>query len=360
MAHIEKCKGGAAAALIRHDERTQGEKDKHIDPALRHLNYNLCERGDSVAYMNNRIKEIMNGKTVRKDAIKAISLVVTCPQDLPEHEQKQFLQSAYNFAVREYRAENIVCAWAHFDEPGAMPHIHIKAVPAVIDKETDKEKLCAKALITRAYLKQLHPRLQQHVESEIGHPVSIINGVTAGKNKEIAELKAETALQRAAELERAIDDYNIELPMLHAKVEAKKAFLKEMETDYDLVTGVKPIKNLITGKVRAYEVPPLVWETQRISKMLQNANEEAAEHLEQLVQEFPELIKNNKALRESNRKMAHEIDKVNATLEHLHPNVQDAFFRYFNELDKPKPAPTLTHSKTAVQSLENDIDERER
>ena len=53
MAHIEKCKGAAAVALILHDERKQGEKDKHIDPTLKHLNYNLCDRGDSIGYVGS-------------------------------------------------------------------------------------------------------------------------------------------------------------------------------------------------------------------------------------------------------------------------------------------------------------------
>ncbi len=337
MAHIEKCKGTKAGALIKHDERAQGTKDEHIDPALRHLNYNLCERGDSIGYMNSRISEIMKDKTLRKDAVKAISLIVTCPQDLPEQEQEKFLRAAYDFAEKEYGKENIISAWVHRDEPGAMPHIHIKAVPAVIDKETGKEKLSAKSLITRAYLKQLHPKLQKYIEAKLGHPVSIINGATAEKNKEIAELKADALKKEITKIEK-------ELQPIRAEFEARKEYVREMEKDYNLINGVKANKS-ITGKVKSYDVPATVWETQQVTQMDRNAHKRAQERWEQLIKDYPEIIKENAKLWEANEelaktyeKMSKEINKVNATLQKMSPEAQKEFWEHFSTQDAPERA----------------------
>ena len=159
MAHIEKCTGAEARALIKHDERKHGTKDEHIDPTKRHLNYNLCNRENSIQFMNERIAEVSRSKTVRKDAVRAISTVITCPRDLPENEREKFLQAAYNFCEKEFGKENIISAWVHRDEPGAQDHIHVKSVPVVLDRATDREKLSAKSLITQAYLKRFHPKL---------------------------------------------------------------------------------------------------------------------------------------------------------------------------------------------------------
>lgn len=370
MAHIEKCKGGEAGALIKHDERTQGEKDKHIDPALRHLNYNLCERGDSIKFMNSRIKEIMQEKTLRKDAVKAISLIITCPQDLPENEQEKFLQAAYDFAVKEYGKENIISAWVHRDEPGAMPHIHIKAVPVVLDKDTGKEKLSAKALITRAYLKQFHPKLQKYVEAELGHPVSIINGATAEKNKEIAELKAETAMKQVEEAER-------KLVAINAEYEPKKAYVEAFARVQESITEDVKEHKTITGKKQA-TMPLDKWERYamsfadreavlkmqgKVERLIEDFQSSAAgEKYQELVRELEQWQDYATRLNNSNNRMAEDIKRINTVFE-KYPEIKERFFEAEEQIkaaEKRSKTPNKTSLSDLVGEAQGEHSERNR
>lgn len=278
MAHIEKCKGTSAGALIRHDERRQGIKDNHIDPEKSRLNYNLCNQGDAINFMNNRINAIMNGRKPRKDAVRAISLIVTCPKNLPSAERRAFFQSVYAFAGKKFGVENLISAWVHRDEPNAQEHIHIKAVPVVIDKNTGQPKLSAKELITRAFLKQFHPELQKHVSQDLGHKVDIINGRTAGKNKEIAELKLQ-------DIRAEIKTQQERQKIINADYEAKKAYISAFNKHFDLISGVKENKSF-TGKIKSYDVPKETWETQRITRMDDIATQQAKAILDKIAKEL--------------------------------------------------------------------------
>lgn len=98
MAHIEKYKAAEARQAILHDERRHKNKDKHIDPSLTHKNYSLCAHpGGGVKYMRKRIKDVMGDRTVRKDAVTAISIIVTAPKTLLPEEYQAFFRSAYGF-----------------------------------------------------------------------------------------------------------------------------------------------------------------------------------------------------------------------------------------------------------------------
>ena len=334
MAHIEKCQGGKARGLILHDERSQGVKDNHIDTKLSHLNYNLCDHGDGIAYMNKRIAEVTQGKTVRKDAVKAISLIVTCPKDLPESEQKDFLRSAASFAEMEFGKQNIICAWCHFDEPGAMPHIHIKAVPIVRDRETGEEKLSAKALVHRSYLRRFHPRLQKYVEKELGHPVSIINGATSKKNLEIADLKAKAAEERVEEAER-------KLAAINAEYESKKAYVEAFTEEHESITKDVKENRSITGKVKSVEMSLEKWQRHAISYADKQSVLQMQNQIEEYIKEFQSVVWGDKHIElkrkleeweklarkqiASNKLMVNEIEGVNEVFRE-YPEIARKFF----------------------------------
>ena len=130
MAHIEKYKASEARQAILHDERRHKNKDKHIDPSLTYKNYSLCVRpGGGVKYMRDRIKEIMGDRTLRKDAVTAVSIIITAPKTLSSEEYRAFFQSAYDFLVKDFGEENIISAECHNDEPLSQSHLHTKIIP---------------------------------------------------------------------------------------------------------------------------------------------------------------------------------------------------------------------------------------
>lgn len=334
MAHIEKCKASAAVALILHDERKQGLKDEHIDPKLSHLNYNLCDRpGGSINYMNRRIDEIMNGKKPRKDAVKLVSTIVTVPKNLPIRETGKFMQAVFEFIAKEYGKENIVSAWVHNDEPGARPHIHIKAVPAITDERTGKTRLSAKDKITRAYLKTFHNRLQTHVEKALGHEVEIINGATAGKNREINEYKAEEA-------KKVLQDYQRQLASVSVEFESKKAYLEQIEREHESISENVKEKKSITGKVKTVEMPAEKWERHAMTFMDREAVKHMKKRLEATIKDFQNSVagqehKTMVADLENLREYAQELETAVETVNEFFTDNPELYQRYVDFVQQP-------------------------
>ncbi len=327
MAHIEKYKAAEARQAILHDERRHKNKDKHIDPALTHKNYSLCARpGGGVKYMRQRIKEIMGDRTVRKDAVTAISVIVTAPKTLPPEEYKAFFQSAYDFLVTDFGKENIISAQVHRDEPNSIDHIHVKAVPLW----GDPPRLSAKNLINRQYLKQFHPRLQKHIEADLGNPVDILNGATPKKGLELAELKASTARREAEALQYTIEQYKTELEPLQTEYDTKSEYVKAMQKDFSIV-GVKPHKELF-GNTKFYTVPAEIWDSQRTTQVQKEAIDRAMAVYEDMIKKRHNTADMQIALRKENFRLREELECACAALERMSPSANNEFFKHYNTI----------------------------
>ncbi len=145
--HIEKGTAGKAGGLGSHIERT-----KHVlnaDPARTPYNVFVHELGGKVYIskmrregtlqqrIDGRIKEGYKGKTaIRKDAVTHLNIVMT-----GSHEEMMLLgknrklgdwvKANYDFARKEFGAQNIVEFAVHLDE--RTPHIHCVVVPLTED-----------------------------------------------------------------------------------------------------------------------------------------------------------------------------------------------------------------------------------
>ena len=176
-----------------------------IDPALTSHNYSLIDRGKNAAEVNQyRLdleKEIYHYK--RSNLVHAVELVIQCPDDCPIDQKKAFFEETYRHicSTLPMGERCVYVAQVHVDEKHRGPdgsviskeHLHIMYVPAVPDKKhTGYEyKMCADQLTRKATLKQMHKKLQSHLDSAGIHATILRKKEGSGKNisLSVAQLK---------------------------------------------------------------------------------------------------------------------------------------------------------------------------
>lgn len=232
MANVRKFTKAACGHLFKHYERAKelnpetGQLEyvkfgnQKIDPQRTHLNYNLAvnqtmRQGD---YIRKRCSEVKLQN--RKDVNVMCSWVLTAPKDLPQSKQAPFFKASYEFMAERYGKENVISAYVHLDE--ATPHIHFAFVPVAEDKKKGGFKVSAKEVITKKELQTFHQDLSKHLETILGHSVSVLNEATKEGNKTIAELKEKSASERVRKAENAAKAAEERLAKLSEEVTEKE------------------------------------------------------------------------------------------------------------------------------------------
>lgn len=108
--------------------------------------------------------------------------------------------------------------------------MHYAFIPIARDKKKGGYKLSAKETITRADLRSFHGDLYKSLQSLLGYPVGVLNGLTREGNKSIQDLKRQSAVEQINEiaLTRA-QSAQIERKQLSATKEAIKALEVKFE-----------------------------------------------------------------------------------------------------------------------------------
>lgn len=226
--------------LTRHFERYKKENGEYIkfgnqdiDTEKTRLNYNLAEDKNQLEFIKKRISEVrcLN----RKDVNIMCDWVVTLPEKIKtEEDQEKFFQETYNFLENEYGKENVISSYVHLDE--TTPHMHFAFIPVVFDKKRGDLKVSAKELITRKYLQEFHPKLENHMEKVFGRDIGILNDATKAGNKSISELKGETIKKKLKALKSDLEASKRELDILDmakdeitklGRIEAKEKLFKK-------------------------------------------------------------------------------------------------------------------------------------
>ncbi|SHF22584.1 Plasmid recombination enzyme, partial [Tissierella praeacuta DSM 18095] len=218
MAHLMKANRNQVGGLTRHFERYKKENGEYIkfgnqdiDTEKTRLNYNLAEDKNQLEFIKKRTSEVrcLN----RKDVNVMCDWVVTLPEKIKtEEDQEKFFQETYNFLENEYGKENVISSYVHLDE--TTPHMHFAFIPVVFDKKRGDLKVSAKELITRKYLQEFHPKLENHMEKVFGRDIGILNDATKAGNKSISELKGETIKMELKALKNDLEASKRELGML--------------------------------------------------------------------------------------------------------------------------------------------------
>lgn len=356
MAHMMKHTKASCGHMFAHfDRKAENISNENLDRTRTHLNYNLAihQQMDQGEFVRKRCSEVRCQN--RKDVNVMVSWVITAPKDLPETEHRAFFQASYDFCKKRYGIDNVVSAYVHMDE--VTPHMHFAFVPVVRTLKPDKKnpniatevvKVSAKECVNRYDLQSFHESLQQYVEHELGHQVSILNEATKEGNRSIEELKRQSATERlqkatekaskiVSEAQTQAQVVNDSLIVVKAEYEAKKAYVRQAD-DVSHVSMMYPaeakvIEKGFIHKKKFVTVPAEMWEAKHISanekSYLQKANETlesnlkefrnttSSKYLSSLMQRVKELEKNNDSLRSENctlraklNKAMHEVDKT--------------------------------------------------
>jgi hypothetical protein len=131
MVRLDKIKGaGKMRAAIRHNHRawapTRQNLD-HVDPRRTHLNALLrgAELPSEVQALQQARMATLS-KTVRKDAVLAIEILVSLPCDL-QIDEARFFRTSVSWIAQRFGADNVISAVVHNDE--GAPHLHALVVP---------------------------------------------------------------------------------------------------------------------------------------------------------------------------------------------------------------------------------------
>ncbi len=240
MADIRKHTASAVGRLFLHNNRSPNDGVQHsnetIDPERTKFNYHL-KKGDTAA-LRERLEEVYIARRNDRSNVVLCEAVVTLPKDVKQGDERLFFESVYDFYAKDFGEENIVNAVVHMDEK--TPHIHFDFVPVVTHTEPacgadspryaaqqkwmqehggKLERLCAKDVINRSYLRMMHERLSKHIEKELGYKTEILNGATINGNKKVLQLKAETLQKTIEGYEKRLHDFQQESEELHRTAE---------------------------------------------------------------------------------------------------------------------------------------------
>lgn len=275
MANAQKYTKAASGHLAAHYERKKDEQGEYvkfgnqdIDPSRTHLNYNLApeREGGQMDFIRQRTTEARTLK--RADVNVMCSWVVTLPEyryhnpDLHvsadrEKIERLFFERTYSFLCDRYGEQNVVSAYVHKDEK--TPHMHFAFVPVTEDKKRGGEKVSAKEVITKSDLKTFHTDLERHLDSFHDWHFEVINEATKDGNKEVAELKKQTAheevlkaQQEAAEARQRVLQEQERIKPLEKKKKALEGEIEALQTEKEVLTAaeveaIKGEKNLLGG-----------------------------------------------------------------------------------------------------------------
>lgn len=223
MAHLASFKSAGAVGVLRHDERTendkvQSRKNECIDSKKTCLNYNLApkRKGNLMEHIRQVCKDNNVRLSNRKDLNIMCSWIVTAPKTIPKDQISRFFLYCYSFLKKRYGEEYTLSATVHMDE--TTPHLHYSFIPVGYDKKNNRLTVSSKLVATRTELRSFQQELSKALENEFGYDVGILNEATKDGNKEIQELKLQTAQKRIAEAEQSAERAEKHLNELQGRV----------------------------------------------------------------------------------------------------------------------------------------------
>ena len=254
MASVAKFTKAATGHICAHYERKKDERGQYykfhnqsIDPERTPLNYNLAppREGGQVEFIRRRLSEV---KCLKRDDVKVLcTWVVTLPKysrvtdgtdltmtydDAPDRAREAFFERTYRFLSDRYGERNVISAYIHMDE--VTPHMHFAFIPVTDDRKRGGEKVSAKEVLTKADLQAFHGDFEKYLDGFNDWRFEVLNEATRDGNKEVAELKKETALREVKQ----------------ARLEALEA-RRELENVRDDITRVEEIKDDLEGEIEA-------------------------------------------------------------------------------------------------------------
>lgn len=167
------------------------------------------DRGKQTDYIKKQIEKIMDGRTMRKDAVRMCCWVVNAPANMPDEMKPKFFQAVYDFLTDRYGSKSgigedvVVSAYIHKSE--TTDHMHYSFMP-ILEKNGQKT-FCAKECVGRSDLASFHSDLGEYLENlGICKKRDILNGKTQrdsrGRALSVKELKRNRIIDRERKVDR--------------------------------------------------------------------------------------------------------------------------------------------------------------
>ena len=219
--HVMKLKTASCKKLADEAIDRVGSRVGSIDHDKSSLNYNVCPHdppsyapGELDAYIRDTLGVT---RKIQTDAVREVAVIIDYPRDetMPP---EQFFRTAYDGLKQFFNLtdEKVAYSIVHMDE--THPHMHMCFFPVIEKSRTKKDgttvtrqALCAKEVVTRATLKQLHPEMQKYMH-EHGATGTLLHNDGVVRDKDF----------------------------LTYKLEAQQKALQEMETKAGIVADMKP------------------------------------------------------------------------------------------------------------------------
>lgn len=193
-AHYERSVTPGHYGNVDIDQKRLSEDRVNLAPA---------REGGQTAYIKRQIAEVMDGRTLRKDAVRMCCWIVDAPPNLPKEKEPEFFHAAYDFMVKRYGEKSgmgedcVISAFIHQSE--STPHMHFAFIP-VLERDGQKT-MCAKQVVSRADLSTFHGDLAAYMgQRGICSERDILNGKTQrdanGRALSVKELKRSRQRER--------------------------------------------------------------------------------------------------------------------------------------------------------------------
>jgi len=211
--HVQKFGKSDVRGMQIHNQReSENSKNLDINPTKTELNYDL-KNDESVNYthtVNERLKDVLGDKTIRKDAVVLCSVLVTAEneffKDMPVDQQKKFFESAHKYLEDRFGKDNVIASMVHNDEK--TPHLHFQFVPI-----TEDGRLCAKELTSRKNLKELQNDLPKALQGA-GFAIERGEEGSKAKHKDTEEWKREQLAMKSQALDvKMVELGNVEITL---------------------------------------------------------------------------------------------------------------------------------------------------
>ena len=234
---IKKCKGGAIAAAVKHNNRES--PPAHCDPAKSHLNRELIGGNDPTLLTYKQIKQRMDElintcpRKIRVDQVKCVELLLSASADFfvpdemdqdrqndnyiehdwDEQRLQQWTKHSLDFIHNEL-GPRAISATLHLDE--LTPHIHVLVVPI---HDWDKRNLSCKGLFgNRQGFSQWQDKYQRYM-----NPI----GLERGEKGSLANYQSVRQYHKKME---HYSKWENNLYLWQARLDEKEEVLNEQQT----------------------------------------------------------------------------------------------------------------------------------
>ena len=248
---FHKYKGPEIGQIEAHNERTKEKyaSNPDIDPARKHLNYNLLTPPPKYrAEAERQIREA--GCRTRKDSVRLVETMSTASpeffQNKSPQEIREYFERALEFMKSKQNPDTIISAVVHMDEK--TPHMHLCFVPLTEDgRLSAKDIVGNKKKLTKwqdeywSYMVKKYPDLERgESASETGRahlPPRIFKQATRmhrleQKLKELLSgINPMNAKRVREEILKILDEYIPGVAELMTKAKALKKAEKELKAE---------------------------------------------------------------------------------------------------------------------------------